>query len=74
MTTIGVPSQNSSAARQQHQQQINNLEVLLHLQKLVDQFKVKLVEMDEEMQTIKIENRLLKRKIDELTSTTTPRQ
>jgi hypothetical protein len=73
MTTIGVPSQNSSAARQQQHQQINNLEVLLHLQKLVDQFKVKLVEMDEEMQTIKIENRLLKRKIDELTSTT-PRQ
>ena len=68
MTSIGVPSQSSVAAA--HFQK-NTLEMLLNLQKLVDEFKVKLVEMDEEMQTIKIENNLLKTKIKEITSTTT---
>ena len=68
MTSIGVPSQSSVAAVNF---QKNTLEMLLNLQKLVDEFKVKLVEMDEEMQTIKIENNLLKTKIKEITSTTT---
>ena len=44
------------------------LEILLHLQKLVDEFKVKITEIDEEMRTVKLENTLLKNKINELTS------
>jgi regulator of replication initiation timing len=44
------------------------LEMLLHLQKLVDEFKVKVTEIDEEMRTVKLENTLLKNKINELTS------
>ena len=42
--------------------------MLLNLQKLVDDFKVKVAEMDEEMRTVKIENQILKNKINELTS------
>jgi hypothetical protein len=44
------------------------LEMLLHLQKLVDEFKDKITEIDEEMRTVKLENTLLKNKINELTS------
>jgi regulator of replication initiation timing len=42
--------------------------MLQNLQRLVDEFKTKLTEMDEEMQTVKLENSLLKNKINELTS------
>ena len=65
MTTIGVPTSSSITAA--HIQQ-TTLEMLLNLQNLVDDFKVKLVEMDEEMRTIKIENNILKNKISELTT------
>jgi regulator of replication initiation timing len=64
MTTIGVPTQTSFAV---HQQNKLTLE-LLKLQKLVDEFKVKLVQMEEEMDVIKIENNVLKSKIKEITS------
>lgn len=66
--TIGVPTASYIAAAQQNK---TTLEMLLNLQKLVDEFKVKATEMDEEMRTIKIENTLLKNKIKELTSNTT---
>ena len=42
--------------------------MLQNLKRLVDEFKTKLTEMDEEMQTVKLENSLLKNKINELTS------
>ena len=42
--------------------------MLLHLQKLIDEFKDKVTEMDEEMRTVKLENTLLKNKINELMS------
>ena len=45
------------------------LEMLINIQKLVDEFKVKLIEMEEEIATIKIENNILRNKIRELTST-----
>jgi len=45
--------------------------MLLHLQKLIDEFKDKVTEMDEEMRTVKLENTLLKNKINELTSSNT---
>jgi len=64
--TIGVPTASYIAAAQQNK---TTLEMLLNLQKLVDEFKVKATEMDEEMRTIKIENTLLKNKIKELTTT-----
>ena len=67
MTTIGVPTQSSVTTYQQNK---TTLELLLNLQQLVDDFKGKLVEMEEEMSTIKIENQILKNKINELTSTT----
>lgn len=66
--TIGVPTASYIAAAQQNK---TTLEMLLNLQKLVDEFKVKAAEMDEEMRTIKIENTLLKNKIKELTTTGT---
>ena len=66
--TIGVPTASYIAAAQQNK---TTLEMLLNLQKLVDEFKVKAAEMDEEMRTIKIENTLLKNKITELTTTGT---
>ena len=65
MTTIGVPSLSSITAARIQQ---TTLEMLLNLQNLVDDFKVKLIEMDEEMRTIKIENNILKNKISELTT------
>ena len=45
--------------------------MLQNLQKLVDEFKTKVVEMDQEMKTIRIENNILKTKINELTSSKT---
>jgi hypothetical protein len=66
--TIGVPTASYIAAAQQNK---TTLEMLMNLQKLVDEFKVKAAEMDEEMRTIKIENTLLKNKIKELTTTGT---
>jgi hypothetical protein len=65
MTTIGVPTQSSVTTYQQNK---TTLELLLNLQQLVDDFKVKLVEMEEEMDAIKIENNVLRNKIRELTS------
>ena len=62
---IGVPTHSSIATG--HIQK-TTLELLLNLQKLVDEFKGKVAEMDEEMRTIKIENNILKTKINELTT------
>lgn len=64
--TIGVPTASSIAAVKTN---TNTLEMLQNLQRLVDEFKTKLIEMDEEMLTVKLENTLLKNKINELTST-----
>jgi hypothetical protein len=66
--TIGVPTASSIAAVAAVKTNTNTLEMLQNLQKLVDEFKTKLTEMDEEMQTVKLENSLLKNKISELTS------
>ena len=66
--TIGVPTSSSIAAVAAVKTNTNTLEMLQNLQKLVDEFKTKLTEMDEEMQTVKLENSLLKNKISELTS------
>ena len=67
--TIGVPTASSIAAVVAVKTNTNTLEMLQNLQRLVDEFKTKLVEMDEEMLTVKLENTLLKNKINELTST-----
>jgi RNase H-fold protein (predicted Holliday junction resolvase) len=63
---IGVPASIDIASKAGTNKTV--LEILLHLQKLVDEFKVKITEMDEEMRTVKLENTLLKNKINELTS------
>ena len=68
ITTIGVPTASSIAAIAAIKTNISTLEMLQNLQRLVDEFKTKLTEMDEEMQTVKLENSLLKNKINELTS------
>ena len=74
---IGVPIRRSfsmssssfiTAAAKQNK---TTLEMLLHLQKLIDDFKEKVTEMDEEMRTVKLENTILKNKINELTSSNT---
>ena len=65
LAVVGVPTVASIAAAKQNQ---TTLEMLLNLQKLVDEFKVKVTEMDEEMRTVKLENQILKNKINELTS------
>jgi hypothetical protein len=67
MTTIGVPTASTIAAAAIAQSQKTTLEMLLNLQKSLDEFKVKVVEMEEEMHTVKIENNILKTKINELT-------
>ncbi len=64
MNTIGVPTHTMIST---YQNQTKTLELLLNLQKQIDEFKNKVSEMEEEMDTVKIENRLLKTKIDELT-------
>lgn len=66
---IGVPSQRLISAS--HNQK-TTLEILRNLQTLVDEFKVKVIEMEDEMRTIKIENNLLKNKILELASSNPP--
>ena len=66
--TIGVPTASSIAAIAAVKTNTNTLEMLQNLQRLVDEFKTKLIEMDEEMLTVKLENTLLKNKINELTS------
>ena len=66
--TIGVPTPSSIAAIAAIQTNKSTLEMLQNLKRLVDEFKTKLTEMDEEMQTVKLENSLLKNKINELTS------
>lgn len=68
MTTIGVPTASTIAAAAIAQSQKTTLEMLLNLQKSLEEFKVKVVEMEEEMHTVKIENNILKTKINELTS------
>ena len=64
--SIGVPTASTIAAAAK--QNKTTLEMLLHLQKLIDEFKGKVSEMDEEMRTVKIENQILKNKLNELTS------
>ena len=71
IAVIGVPSAATLQANAILKQNQTTLEMLLNLQKLVDDFKVKVTEMDEEMRTIKIENQILKNKINELTSSST---
>jgi regulator of replication initiation timing len=66
--TIGVPNASSIAAIAAVKTNTNTLEMLRNLQRLVDEFKTKLIEMDEEMLTVKLENTLLKNKVNELTS------
>lgn len=66
--TIGVATSSSLAANAAVKTNISTLEMLQNLQKLIDEFKTKLTEMDEEMNTVKLENSLLKNKINELTS------
>ncbi len=66
--TIGVPTASTIEAIAAAKQNKTTLEMLLNLQKLVDEFKVKVTEMDEEMRTVKLENQILKNKINELTS------
>jgi len=68
MTTIGVPTASTIAAAAVTQSQKTTLEILLQVQKYLDELKIKVLEMEEEMQTVKIENALLKTKINELTS------
>lgn len=70
LTIVGVPTVSTTASFAAVKQNKTTLELLLNLQQLVDDFKGKLVEMEEEMSTIKIENQILKNKINELTSTT----
>jgi uncharacterized membrane protein (DUF106 family) len=65
---IGVPTASSIAAVSAVKTNTTTLEMLQNLQRLVDEFKTKLTEMDEEMLTVKMENALLKNKINELTS------
>lgn len=68
---IGVPTASTLAAASAIKTNKTTLEMLQHLQKSVVEFKTKLTEMDEEMQTVKLENSLLKNKINELTSSAT---
>lgn len=70
LSTIGVPTASTIAAAAIAKQNKTTLEMLLHIQKLIDEFKGKVTEMEEEMEAVKIENRLLKNKISELTSPT----
>ena len=65
LATIGVPTASRISTEQQNK---TTLEMLMNLQKLVDEFKVKATEMDQEMDTIKLENTLLRNKIKELTT------
>jgi len=63
---IGVPTASHASAIAKQNKSM--LEMLIHLQKSLDEFKEKVAEMEEEMRTVKLENKLLKNKIHELTS------
>lgn len=65
---VGVPTTSNIEAIAAAKQNKTTLEMLLHLQQLIDEFKGKLTEMEEEMEAVKIENTLLKNKISDLTS------
>lgn len=65
---IGVPTTSTIEAIAAAKQNKTTLEMLMNLQKLIDEFKDKVAEMDEEMRIVKIENDILKNKINELTS------
>jgi regulator of replication initiation timing len=69
LALVGVPTASTIAAAAAMKQNQTTLEMLIHLQKLIDEFKEKVAEMDEEMRTVRLENTLLKNKINELTST-----
>jgi len=68
---IGFPTTSYLTAVAVEKNNKTMLELLLNLQKLIDEFKGKVAEMDEEMLTVKIENKLLKEKITELTRIST---
>lgn len=68
MSTIGVPTSSTIIMAATVKQNKTTLEMLLHLQKLVEEFKNKVAEMDEELYAVKLENTLLKNKLSELAS------
>jgi prophage DNA circulation protein len=70
--SIGVPTASTIAAAATAKQNKTTLEMLLHIQKLIEEFKGKVAEMDEEMRTVKLENSILKNKISEITNKTSP--
>lgn len=65
--SVGVPTTSTFIAAATAKQNKTTLEMLIHLQKLVEEFKYKVAEMDEEMRAVKSENAMLKNKILELT-------
>ena len=68
LAIIGVPTASTLKANSILKQNQTTLEMLLNIQKSLDEFKDKVAEMDEEMRTVKLENSLLKNKINQLTS------
>ena len=68
LAIIGVPTAATLQANSILKQNKTTLELLLNIQKSLDEFKDKVAEMDEEMRTVKLENSLLKNKINQLTS------
>lgn len=68
LAVIGVPTAATLQANAILKQNKTSLELLLNIQKSLDEFKDKVAEMDEEMRTVKLENTILKNKINELTS------
>ena len=66
--SVGVPTVSNLSASAIAKQNKTTLETLLSIQKSLNEFKEKFVEMDEEMRVVKLENMLLKNKINELTS------
>jgi hypothetical protein len=65
---IGVPTTSIVNATATEKHNKTTLEMLLRLQTLIDEFKNKVTEMEEELHTARLENTLLKNKILELTS------
>lgn len=65
---IGVPTTSTINAIATENHNKSTLEMLLRLQTLIDEFKKKVIEMEEELHTARLENTLLKNKILELTS------
>jgi len=68
LAVIGVPTASTLQANAIVKQNKTTLEMLLNIQKSLDEFKEKVAEMDEEMRTVKLENTILKNKINEMTS------